>query len=69
MRESIVLAVSGMKCGGCENTINLALLAVAGVSASKASHLEKTVTVEFDSAVTDIVAIEDAIEDAGFKLD
>lgn len=69
MSESIVIAVSGMKCGGCENTINKALLAIEGVVSANASHLEKTVTVDFDAATTSVQAIEDAIEDAGFKLD
>lgn len=69
MSESIVIPVNGMKCGGCENTINQALLAIEGVSIAQASHLEKQVTVEFDPAVTNLQAIEDAIEDAGFRLD
>lgn len=68
MTESVVIAVSGMKCGGCENTLDKSLQAIEGVVAVKASHLEKSVTVEFDPAVVDREDLEDAIEDAGFKV-
>ncbi|MDD2760455.1 MAG: heavy-metal-associated domain-containing protein [Methylomonas sp.] len=69
MSESASIAVTGMKCGGCENTINTAVSAIAGVLAVKASHQEKRVDVEFDPDQTDIEAIEDAIEDAGFNVE
>ena len=69
MSESVSIAVSGMKCGGCENTVNTALSALDGVISVKASHQDKRVDVEFDAEVTDLEAIEDAIEDAGFKVE
>jgi len=69
MSESVSIAVSGMKCGGCENTINKAVSAIEGVVSVKASHQEKQVDVEFDPEVTDLEAIEDAIEDAGFRVE
>lgn len=69
MSESVSIAVSGMKCGGCENTINTAVSAIDGVLSVKASHQEKRVDVEFDPDKTDIEAIEDAIEDAGFNVE
>lgn len=69
MSESITLAVSGMKCGGCENTINTRLQGLAGVLSAKAAHLEKRVDVEFDPELIDAEDIEDAIEDAGFSVE
>ncbi len=69
MSESATIAVSGMKCGGCENTINTAVSAIDGVLSVKASHQDKKVEVEFDPSKTDIEAVEDAIEDAGFTVE
>lgn len=68
MSESVSIAVSGMKCGGCEQTIHTAVSAIEGVLSVKASHQEKRVVVEFDPDKTDIEAIEDAIEAAGFNV-
>ncbi len=69
MSESIIIAVSGMKCGGCENTINTTLQALEGVASAKASHIDKRVAVEFDPELIDVEDIEDAIEDAGFSVE
>ncbi len=69
MSESATIAVSGMKCGGCENTINTTLSAMDGVLSVKASFQDKKVDVEFDSSKTDLEALEDAIEDAGFSVE
>jgi copper chaperone CopZ len=69
MSESASINVNGMKCGGCENTLNTALAAIDGVLAVKASHQEKRVDVEFDPAKTDLDEIEDAISDAGFSVE
>jgi len=69
MSESASINVNGMKCGGCENTLNTALAAIDGVLAVKASHQEKRVDVEFDPAKTDLDEIEDAIADAGFSVE
>ncbi|WP_150048007.1 MULTISPECIES: heavy-metal-associated domain-containing protein [Methylomonas] len=69
MTESIAIAVGGMKCGGCENTLTSALSAIDGVLAVKASHQEKKVEVEFDPAKLSIESLEDAIERAGFSIE
>ena len=69
MSESATIAVSGMKCGGCENTINTAVSAIDGVLSVKSSHQDKKVDVEFDPSKTNLEAIEDAIEDAGFGIE
>jgi len=69
MSESVSINVSGMKCGGCENTINTAVSAIDGVLSVKASHQDKSVDVEYDPDKTDLDTIEDAIIDAGFSVD
>ena len=69
MSEIVSINVSGMKCGGCENTVNTALSAIDGVFSVKASHQDKKVEVEFDPAKTDLDELEDAISDAGFTVE
>ncbi|PPD35622.1 MAG: mercuric reductase [Methylomonas sp.] len=69
MSESVSISVTGMKCGGCENTVTTALMASAGVLSVKASHKDKQVNVEFDPSQTDLESIEDIITDAGFSVE
>lgn len=69
MSESASLTVTGMKCGGCENTVTTKLTALGGVLSVKASHQDKRVDVEFDPAEIDLDDIEDAITDAGFTVE
>lgn len=60
--------VSGIKCGGCENTVQLAALAVAGVSACKASAKDGSVEVEFDETKTSLDTIKQAVQAKGYPL-
>lgn len=69
MSESASLTVIGMKCGGCENTVVTKLSALEGVVSVKASHQDKRVDVEFEPGEIDLEEIEDAITEAGFKVD
>ncbi len=69
MIETVSISVSGMKCGGCEATVNKTLSAITGVASVKASHTEKKVDVEYDPDVTDLDILEDAITDAGFFVE
>jgi copper chaperone len=69
MSESVSINVSGMKCGGCENTLNGKLAAIDGVLSVKSSHVDKRVDVEFDPEKVGIDDIEDAIDDAGFSVE
>ncbi|ATG91456.1 heavy-metal-associated domain-containing protein [Methylomonas koyamae] len=69
MSESATLTVTGMKCGGCENTIVSKVSALPGVKSVKASHQDKQVGVEFDPDQTSLDEIEDTIVDAGFKVE
>ena len=69
MAESISLAVTGMKCGGCEDNVKTKLNAVDGVNSVEASHKENTVNVEFNAASTNIEAITAVITEAGFVVE
>ena len=58
--------VSGMKCGGCEKTVQGAADALEGVISSKASSAEGTMVVEFDDSKISEAAIKAAITAKGF---
>lgn len=69
MSESVTLAVTGMKCGGCENTITNKLQTLNGVISVSASHKDEEVEVEFDPATIDLDSIKDSITEAGFTVE
>lgn len=64
--KTMTLAVEGMTCTGCENTIQETLTQLTGVSSVKASHLDSTAVVSFDSTQVSVAAIGDAITEAGY---
>ncbi len=68
MAEQLILGVTGMTCGGCENAITRALSGLEGVSQVKASHRDSRVTLVYDAAVVDRDAIVKRIEAAGYQL-
>ncbi len=68
MNQSVTFNVNGIKCGGCETTINKALQVLGGVVSVQASSQEKTVSVQFDTSLTSAEAIRDAIVTAGYPV-
>jgi len=68
MIESVVLTVTGMKCGGCETNVRDKLEAIDGVLSVKSSHKDKEVRVEFDPEKTSLDAIKEIITGAGFTV-
>ena len=68
MTTTVKLKVTGMKCGGCENTIKQALTAKDGVISVDGNHSEDWVEVEFDAAVIEEDDVIEIIEDAGFTV-
>jgi len=64
---SKTLSVTGMACGGCEETVEDALAAVDGVETVDADHESETVSVTFSDTVPD-EALETAIESAGYEM-
>ncbi|NVO20995.1 MAG: heavy-metal-associated domain-containing protein [Bacteroidetes bacterium] len=66
--KTINLAVDGMTCTGCENTIKEAVGKVAGVSEVTASHTEGLAVVKYDSTKTNVKTISDAITEAGYTV-
>ncbi len=56
------ITVKGMSCGGCVNSVTKALKNVDGVQGAKA-------TVTFDDAKTTVLALKEAVEDAGYDAE
>jgi copper chaperone len=68
MTEQMTLTVSGMSCGGCENAVQRAVSALAGVSDVAASHRDNRVTLTYDPDKVDRAAIAERIVDAGYQV-
>ena len=68
MTTTVKLTVTGMKCGGCENTIKQALTSKDGVLSVDASHADNWVEVEFDETVLEEDDVIEIIEEAGFTV-
>jgi copper chaperone CopZ len=60
------LAVRGMMCGGCEQRLRDALVALPGVAGATPEHIGDEVTVTFDPEVVGLRRIREAIVAAGF---
>ena len=69
MSELVSLAVTGMKCGGCETNVKTKLNEVDGVISVEAMSKENKVDVEFDADKISVEAISSAITDAGFVVE
>lgn len=64
----VAIAVEGMTCEGCENTVQTELLKLQGVGEVKASHINKTVTVMVDTSFTQLDQIEHSIDKVGYTV-
>jgi copper chaperone len=58
--------VGGMKCGGCEKTVQGIVDALEGVVSSKASSPEGTLTVEYDESKISVDALKAAVSAKGY---
>jgi len=58
------IAVEGMSCGHCEETVEKSLRSVGSVTSATADHEAGTVTVEGDATRESLVA---AIHEAGYE--
>jgi copper chaperone CopZ len=68
VNKTINLGIDGMTCTGCENTIKEAVGKVAGVSEVTASHTDGLAVIKYDSTITNIKTISDAITEAGYTV-
>lgn len=67
--EILELKVTGMTCGGCENSVKKALGRLDGVIDVSASYLARRVTVSFDPIKTDEARVRDRIHACGFTVE
>jgi copper chaperone CopZ len=58
------IAVEGMTCGGCEQSVEDALTNVEGVTGASADRETERATIEGDADTEELVS---AVEDAGFS--
>lgn len=64
--QTLTLSVPGMNCSVCPITVKKALLKVQGVKRVEASLQHKQAEVDFDDALTNVQALLEAAEDAGY---
>ena len=61
------IAVAGMTCGGCEQRVHDAVMALPGAVSVTAEHIGDEIEVTYDPARLDVKAIRGAIAAAGFR--
>jgi copper chaperone len=66
--DTVTLNVTGMTCGGCENSVKRALGRLDGVTDVTASHVEQRVVVTLDPARVSTAQIRDRIAACGFTV-
>ncbi len=64
--DTTTLKLRGMSCASCANNIESAIRAVSGVSDSSVNFGVEQATVTYDPHQTDVAAIQQAVEDAGY---
>lgn len=60
------ITVKGMTCQGCVNSVTKALKGVSGVQDTVVDLDGEKATVTFDEGATNVVALKQAVEDAGY---
>lgn len=66
-KVQITMAVDGMTCQGCENTVQNALTAIDGIDSASASHVHKIVDIFVDTSQVSIKEIRNAINSKGYR--
>ena len=64
--QTVTLAVKNMYCAACPHTVRASLQAVPGVKQAVVSYKEKTATVTYDDAKTNVKALTTATTNAGY---
>lgn len=58
-----------MTCDGCVNSVTKALKGVAGVQETNVDLAGAKATVTFDSSQTNVAALKEAVEEAGYDVE
>lgn len=64
----VEFTISGMTCTGCENHIEQAVGKVQGVALVNASYENSNAIVNYDTMMTSLTAIREAIASTGYKI-
>lgn len=64
--RTVKLAVDKMTCASCPHIVKQALTRAAGVKRADVSFEEKSATVTFDDAVTNVAGLSKATAEVGF---
>lgn len=64
--QTVTLTIGGMTCGGCANSISKVLTATAGVHSATVDWPNAAATIEYDGSQTDVAALIEVVENAGF---
>ena len=62
----LTMEVEGMTCGGCERTVQGALIAIDGIDSAFASHTEKQVRILVDTSLVSLTKMQEAINAKGY---
>ncbi len=66
-KDNATLKLRGMSCASCANSIEDAIRSVPGVSACSVNFGAEQASVTYDSKKTDLEAIQDAVDAAGYS--
>ena len=66
---SAELQIGGMTCAACAGAVEAALLAVPGVKAASVSLMTANGRIEFDSRLTSVPILADAVSAAGYAAE
>lgn len=66
--DTVVLQVSGMSCGGCEQRIDAVLRRVEGVREVTADHTTGAVRVRIGPELADRGVLVERLETAGYEV-
>lgn len=63
------ITVKGMTCDGCVNSVTKALKGVSGVEKADVDLAGQKAIVTFDDSKTNLAALKEAVEEAGYDAD
>ncbi|MCH9698867.1 MAG: cation transporter [Gammaproteobacteria bacterium] len=66
--ETIVLNVTGMKCGGCESAVKQSLESLDGIEKAVPNHKLSKVEIAYSTTRVDVEQMKSAVETLGYKV-
>lgn len=66
--HTTTIAIDGMTCDGCVKSVNNALKQIKGANTITVSLADKNAVIDYDDTFTDVAALKQAIEDAGYDV-